>query len=340
MANSIYFSIIVPVYNRPEEVKELLESMVHLAYPEDFEIVLVEDGSTVPAKDIVSNFKDTLQIAYYQKPNTGPGDSRNFGMKKAKGNYYILLDSDCILPSTYLAEVHRELRDQFVHCFGGPDTAHSSFTPVQKAIDYAMTSFLTTGGIRGKKRAVGKFQPRSFNMGISKTAFERTGGFGNIHPGEDPDLTFRIWKAGYETRFFSEAKVYHKRRIDWKKFSTQMLKFGMVRPILNLWHPETAKITYWFPSIFSLLLVVAVLFASLGIWIPLVGYLLYFLAIFVEVLWRNKSLVIGGLAIFTVLIQFFSYGYGFLKSTVLVNFSKLDAEVLFPQLFFKRSEYN
>lgn len=330
----IYFSFVIPVYNRPEEVKELLESITHQEYQEDFEVVLVEDGSTITAKDIVANFQDKIQIAYFQKPNTGPGDSRNFGMKKARGNYYILLDSDCILPKNYLHEVYKELEDRFVHCFGGADTAHSSFTQVQKAIDYAMTAFWTTGGIRGKKRAVGKFQPRSFNMGISKTAFENTGGFGNIHPGEDPDLTFRIWKAGYETRFFPGAKVYHKRRIDWKKFGTQMLKFGMVRPILNSWHPETAKITYWFPSLFSIGLLLAILSATLGVWIPLLGYALYFFVIFIEAFWRNKSLTIAGFAIFAVLIQFFSYGYGFLKSTLLLNFSEQDPEVLFPKLFF------
>lgn len=166
------------------------------------------------------------------------------------GDYYIILDSDCILPPGYLKAVDDSLGKEFVHCFGGPDAAHESFSVVQKAINYAMTSFLTTGGIRGNKKSVGKFQPRSFNMGISKEAFEATNGFGFIHPGEDPDLTFRIWKEGYQTKLIPEAYVFHKRRIDWKKFFTQVHKFGKVRPILNKWHPATAKITYWFPTMF------------------------------------------------------------------------------------------
>ena len=337
---SINFSFIIPVFNRPDEIQELLESLVHQDFQEDFEVVIVEDGSTIMAEDVVARFKDRLRIAYYTKPNTGPGDSRNFGIQKARGDYYIVLDSDCFLPKQYLSEVHGELSDDFVHCFGGPDTAHKSFTNVQKAIDYTMTAFWTTGGIRGSKRPLGKFQPRSFNMGFSKTVFEKTGGFGNIHPGEDPDLTFRIWKAGYETRFFPKATVYHRRRINWKKFGTQMRKFGMVRPILNTWHPETAKVTYWFPSLFSALLVIAIVLTLVGWWIPLICFAAYFAVIFFEVLLKNRNGSIAGMALFAVLIQFFNYGYGFLKSTLLITFSKQQPEVLFPQLFFKKSEHN
>ena len=214
-----------------------------------FEVVLVEDGSTVSSKDVASSFSNKLQISYYQKENTGPGDSRNYGMRIAKGNYFIVLDSDCIIPPQYLLEVTKELEKEFVHFYGGPDAAHESFSVVQKAINYAMTSLFTTGGIRGDKKALDKFQPRSFNMGISKEVFEVTKGFGNIHPGEDPDLTFRIWNQGYQTRLFPDAFVYHKRRIDWSKFYKQVHKFGMVRPILNNWHPGTSKLTYWFPTL-------------------------------------------------------------------------------------------
>ncbi len=328
------FSFIIPVYNRPEEIEELLESILRQDFEENFEVVIVEDGSTIEAEEIVAKFSTHLRISYYKKENSGPGDSRNYGMKRAQGNYFIILDSDCILPSNYLSEVNRELTSDFVHCYGGADAAHESFTDLQKAIDYAMTAIWTTGGVRGKKWAVGKFQPRSFNMGISKTVFEKTGGFGNIHPGEDPDLTFRIWEAGYPTRFFPRATVFHKRRINWKKFGVQMRKFGMVRPILNSWHPKTAKITYWFPVVFSLSLCMAIVLAVMGWWIPLAFFGAYFAIIFLDSLVKNGSLKIAFLSVFATTLQFFNYGYGFLKSSVLINFSKKQPEQLFPKLFF------
>jgi len=223
----------------------------------------------------------------------------------------------------------------YVDCYGGPDAAHESFSTVQKAINYAMTSFLTTGGIRGKKTAVGKFQPRSFNMGISKKAFEATGGYGNIHPGEDPDLTIRIWNNGFKTKLLPEAYVYHKRRIDWNKFFIQVNKFGMVRPILNKWHPETAKITYWFPTLFCVGFITALFLFAFGIKIPLVGYGVYFGLLFIDSLLKNKNLKIAFLSLIAVAIQFVGYGYGFLKSTLKVNLNKKEPQELFPKLFFK-----
>nr|WP_292960692.1 glycosyltransferase [Muricauda sp. UBA7809] len=330
-----FFSIVVPVYNRPEEIRELLESLQKQDFSKDFEVVIVEDGSSESSEDVVKSFQDNLRISYYFKENSGPGDSRNYGMKKAKGNYFIILDSDCILPKQYLSEVDKELAREFVHCFGGPDAADASFTTVQKAINYVMTSFLTTGGIRGGERAVGKFQPRSFNMGISREAFEKAGGFGRIHPGEDPDLTFRIWKAGFETRLFPKAFVYHKRRIDWNKFYIQVNKFGMVRPILNKWHPGTAKPTYWFPTLFMSGLCVAVILVFAGLWLPLLLYMFYFVVLFLDALIKNGNLKVAFLAIYAALTQFTGYGIGFFKSTMLLNFSKKEPEELFPKLFFK-----
>lgn len=241
------FSLIIPVYNRPDEVDELLESLSKSDYNEAFEIVLVEDGSSIPCKEVVKTYQGKLNISYYFKPNSGPGDSRNFGMLKAVGDYFIIFDSDCIIPSNYLTEVRKELDKKYVDCFGGPDKALDSFSNIQKAINFAMTSFLTTGGIRGGSEKIGKFQPRSFNMGISKKAFEASKGFGNIHPGEDPDLSIRLWNLGFETRLFPSAFVYHKRRIDWEKFSIQVNKFGLARPILNSWYPEHNKLTFSFP---------------------------------------------------------------------------------------------
>jgi len=334
----VYFSFIIPVYNRPIEVKELLDSLLTQTYDKPFEIVLVEDGSTLSSEPVLVNYQDSLHITYFKKENSGPGDSRNYGMRRAKGSYFIVLDSDCILPPQYLTEVAKALEKEYVDCFGGPDAAHEDFTLVQKAINYAMTSFLTTGGIRGGKTAVDKFQPRSFNMGISKIAFEATGGYGNIHPGEDPDLTIRIWNQGFATKLISEAFVYHKRRIDWPKFYLQVHKFGLVRPILNQWHPETKKITYWFPTIFCLGFLVAILSLIFGVSFPLYVYLVYFILLGIDAFLKNKNLAIALLAIAAVCIQFVGYGYGFLKSTLLLNFSEKNPEAVFPKLFFKKNK--
>ncbi len=332
------FSFIIPVYNRPNEVQELLESLLEQTYTKDFEIVIVEDGSTQSSEKVIEDFKDKLHISYYQKPNSGPGDSRNYGMRRAKGNYFIVLDSDCILPPQYLVEAEKSLTHAFVHCYGGPDAAHETFSRVQKAINYAMTSFLTTGGIRGGEKAVDKFQPRSFNMGISKEAFENVGGYGNIHPGEDPDLTIRIWNAGYETKLIPEAYVYHKRRIDWNKFYIQVNKFGMVRPILNKWHPSTVKLTYWFPTLFCCVFLLALTALLAGFPFPFYLFALYFVLLFTDALLRTRNLAVSLMALFATVVQFVGYGIGFLKSTIYTTFSKRRPEEIFPKLFFKNNQ--
>ncbi len=303
----------------------------------DFEIVIIEDGSQETSDTVITEFKDKLNISYFKKKNTGPGDSRNFGMSHAKGNYFIILDSDCVLPPHYFSEVKKELGQEFIHCFGGPDKAHESFTTIQKAIDFSMTSFLTTGGIRGGKKQLNRFQPRSFNMGLSREAFEKTGGFGNIHPGEDPDLVFRIWKLGYSSRLFENAFVYHKRRINWKKFYQQVKKFGMVRSILNKWHPGTAKITYWFPTLFIIGLIFSAILLPLGYYVPISLYLLYFFILMIVAFLKTKSVLTAALTVWATFIQFLGYGLGFLKSIILVNFSSKEPENIFPKLFFKRN---
>ena len=336
----MYFSIIIPVYNRPEEIKELLDSLLLTTYTSNYEIVIVEDGSTISSKEAVEKYSEKLNISYYYKENTGPGNSRNYGMQKAKGDYFIIFDSDCIIPKTYLSEVEKELTTNFVDCFGGPDKALKSFSNIQKAINFAMTSFLTTGGIRGGSEKIDKFQPRSFNMGISKKAFEISKGFGNIHPGEDPDLTIRLWKLGFKTRLFPTAFVYHKRRIDWEKFSLQVSKFGNARPILNKRYPEYSKITYWFPTFFILGLIASIVLLfvcydwTFNDW-ALKLYFLYFVLIFIVSSIQNRNPIIGFLSIIAVWKQFIGYGFGFLNSFFKIFILRQKAEVAFPNLFFK-----
>ncbi len=328
------YSFIIPVYNRPQEIRELLESFKEVRFPRPYEILIVEDGSSETSEAVISEFREDLQISYYFKENSGPGPSRNYGMERAKGNYCIILDSDCLLPPHYLETVDAFLTNEFFHCFGGADAAHESFTSLQKAINYVMTSFFTTGGIRGSQKSVQQFEPRSFNMGISAEAFQKTKGFGKIHPGEDPDLSQRIRKAGYRTTFLPGAYVYHKRRISWKKFYTQVKKFGLVRPILNSWHPGTAKITFWFPTLFVLFVIGSVLLTALLDWRFIAPLALYMLLLFVDSTIKNKSPLIGGMSVVALFVQFFGYGLAFLKSTFYIGWLKKDPKQQFPNLFF------
>ncbi|MBW2961184.1 glycosyltransferase [Mesonia aestuariivivens] len=328
------YSFIVPVYNRPNEIEELLDSFFLMEKNIAYEIVIVEDGSTISSEKVIEKYADQLNILYLKKENSGPGDSRNYGMKRANGDYMLILDSDVVMPAHYLLAVDDFLIKNPVDCFGGPDASKDNFSPIQKAISFVMTSFLTTGGIRGKEKSIKSYEPRSFNMGISKKAFFKTGGFGKIHPGEDPDLSIRIKNAGFKIGFIKKAYVFHKRRISWDKFYTQVNKFGKVRPILNSWHPQTSSLVFWFPSLFILGLVISLFLLMLGYSFAILIYLFYLLLIFVLAAIENKSFKIGFLAIRAILTQFFGYGLGFLKSTYYIKILKKNPKLIFPELFF------
>ena len=303
--------------------------------PKTFEIVIIEDGSTLDSKLIIDNFTEQLKISYYVKENTGPGLSRNYGMERAKGRYFIILDSDCILPRGYLKAVLFKLNTHYVDGFGGPDAAKDTFTDLQKAINFSMTSFMTTGGIRGGDISTENYEPRSFNMGVSKEAFQATGGFGSIHPGEDPDLSIRLKEMGYHLHLIPEAFVYHKRRISLESFYVQVNKFGQARPILNKWHPSSKRLTYWFPSLFTLGFVVSSLLAMLDFYWCLFLFSLYFLAAMVGAFRLTNNIIVAFLVIPAVAIQFFGYGLGFLKSTFKLAISNKSEKQLFPNLFFR-----
>ena len=313
----VSFSIIIPVYNRPNEIDELLESLTKQDFSTDFEVLIIEDGSALKSEGIVEKYKLQLNIKYFFKENTGAGASRNFGMQQALGNYFIILDSDVIVPQQYLSEVKKALENNFTDAFGGPDVAHESFTPLQKAINYSMTSLLTTGGIRGKKQAVGKFQPRSFNLGMSQKAFRETNGFSKMKNGEDIDLTFRLWKNGFETQLIEKAFVYHKRRSSFQQFFKQTYGFGMARPVLNKKYPETKKLTYWFPSLFIIGFDISIVLAIFGFNQLLYFYGFYFLLIFLDSLFQNKNTGVAFLSMVTSFTQFAGYGLGYLKAQFL-----------------------
>ncbi|PKP35562.1 MAG: glycosyl transferase family 2 [Bacteroidetes bacterium HGW-Bacteroidetes-15] len=307
------YSVIIPVYNRPDEVDELLESLTNQKFS-DFEVIIVEDGSTHSCKEVVDRYIDKLNISYFFKENTGPGTTRNFGAEKAKGEFFIFFDSDCIIPSDYFIEVEQELSTGKVDAFGGPDRSHISFTPIQKAINYSMTSFFTTGGIRGGKERFDKFFPRSFNMGISKFAFQSTGGFSKLRFGEDVDFSLRIVHAGFKTRLFPKAWVYHKRRTDFRKFYRQVYNSGIARINLHLLHPGSLKIVHLLPSAFVVTMIfftLAATFFPFALLLP-IGYCLI---VFISSLILNGNLLVAFLSIPASWIQLFGYGLGFIEAT-------------------------
>jgi len=328
------YSFIIPVFNRPDELRELLYSITQLEGSLAFEVIVIEDGSTLRSDDIISQFA-SLNLVYHYKENTGPGDSRNFGMQKARGDYFIILDSDCILSSGYLKAVDSALNKKFVDCFGGPDAAHSSFNLRQKAISFVMTSFWTTGGVRGSKRKLKRFEPRSFNMGLSHKAFSQSGGFSDLHPGEDPELVHRLWDLGFETTYIEEAMVYHKRRITWQSYARQIYKFGLARSILNLWRPQTASWVFWFPF-FGVIVGLTAMVLALFDYYPLVlGVLTYILFVALTATIKLRSIKAIYAVPWAFSIQLLSYARGFFTGWVFLNLLKRDPRIKFPHMFFK-----
>ena len=324
------YSIIVPVYNRPDEVDELLESLSNQTQ-QDFEVIIVEDGSIKTCKDVCDKYADILALHYYAKENSGPGQSRNYGAERANGEWLIILDSDVVLPKGYLAAVDSAIRHQTsdIAAFGGPDAAHPSFTPVQKAISYSMTSFFTTGGIRGGKAKLDKFYPRSFNMGIRRDVYLQLGGFSKMRFGEDIDFSYRIVEAGYKPRLFPEAWVWHKRRTDFKKFFRQVYNSGIARINLEKRHPGTMKLVHLLPTAFTVGVIALILISAVGralmhyvdhdqfYWMcfaPWIPILFYSFLICIDSSIKNKSLKVGILSIPAAFVQLMGYGLGFIES--------------------------
>lgn len=308
------YSIIVPVYNRPDEVDELLASLLHQK-EKDFEVIVVEDGSQVPCGDVCQRYAGRMELRYYEKPNSGPGQSRNYGAERAAGEYLLILDSDVVVPPGYLKAISEELERQPADAFGGPDCSHPSFTDIQKAISYSMTSFFTTGGIRGGKKKLDKFYPRSFNMGIRRDVYLRLGGFSRMRFGEDIDFSIRIFQAGCHCRLFPGAWVWHKRRTDFRKFWRQVFNSGIARINLYKKYPDSLKLVHLLPMVFTvgvaaLLLLALVLCAP---W-PLLPLLFYALIVFLDASAKEKSPKIGLLSIAAAFIQLTGYGCGFLQA--------------------------
>lgn len=308
------YSFIIPVYNRPDEVDELLQSMTRQTLT-DFEVIVVEDGSVRDCKNVCDSYAGRLDLHYHMKENSGPGQSRNYGAERARGEYLIILDSDVVLPDGYLQSVDDELKARPADAFGGPDCAHPSFTPTQKAISYSMTSFFTTGGIRGGKKKMDKFYPRSFNMGIRRDVYMALGGFSRMRFGEDIDFSIRIFKAGHACRLFPGAWVWHKRRTDFRKFFRQVYNSGIARINLYKKYPESLKIVHLMPAAFTAgtaLLVILAAVMCQPLWLaPIVLYALMILA---DSSFQNRSLRIGLLSVAAAFVQLTGYGLGFFNA--------------------------
>ena len=357
------YSIIVPVYNRPDEVDELLESLSNQTQ-KDFEVIIVEDGSVKPCKDVCDKYADIFALHYYAKENSGPGQSRNYGAERAQGDYLIVLDSDVVLPQGYLGAIDNSLREHPTEAFGGPDAASPSFTPVQKAISYSMTSFFTTGGIRGGKAKLDKFYPRSFNMGIRRDVYLELGGFSKMRFGEDIDFSYRIVEAGYRPQLFPDAWVWHKRRTDFRKFFRQVYNSGIARINLMKRHPGTLKLVHLLPTVFTLGVIGCLMLFGLGAalymegeWLDanglrptdnmhqgvgmvfcvlaLLPLLFYSLLIFIDSSIRNRSLWVGLLSIPAAFVQLMGYGFGFIESWWKRCILKKDEYQAFERTFYK-----
>ena len=306
------YSFIIPVYNRPDEVDELLQSLTRQTL-KDFEVVIVEDGSSLTCRHIVEKYEKQLAIHYYLKTNSGPGQTRNYGAERSQGEYLLILDSDCILPAGYLEAVEAELQQEPADAFGGPDRAHDSFTDIQKAINYSMTSFFTTGGIRGGKKKMDKFYPRSFNMGVRREVYHALKGFSKMRFGEDIDFSIRIFKEGYRCRLFPDAWVYHKRRTDLKKFFKQVHNSGIARINLYKKYPESLKPVHLLPGLFTLGTAGLLISSLLWPW-ALLPLIFYALLVCVDSTLRNGSLRIGIYSVAASFIQLIGYGTGFWRA--------------------------
>ena len=343
------YSVIVPVYNRPDEVDELLESLSNQTQ-KDFEVIIVEDGSVKTCKDVCDKYADILVLHYYAKENSGPGQSRNYGAERAIGQYLLILDSDVVLPTDYMEAISQSLESNPTEAFGGPDAAHPSFTPVQKAISYSMTSFFTTGGIRGGKAKLDKFYPRSFNMGIRRDVYLKLSGFSKMRFGEDIDFSYRIVEAGYRPQLFPKAWVWHKRRTDFRKFFRQVYNSGIARINLEKRHPGTMKLVHLLPTVFTVGVIGLILISAIGralmhyidrdqfYWMcfaPWIPILLYCLLICVDSSIKNHSLKVGLLSIPAAFVQLMGYGFGFIESWWKRCILKQDEFQAFEKTFYK-----
>lgn len=324
----MFFSIVIPLYNRPDEIRELLESLLKQTY-QNFQVIVVEDGSSRDAEDIVKSFSNRLDILYLKKENQGQGFARNYGFARAKGDFFIVFDSDILVPEFYLERVRKGILEQNLDAFGGPDAAHESFTDIQKAISYSMTSPFTTGGIRGNKKHVGQFHPRSFNMGISREVWEKTGGYKLSRRSEDIEFSIRMISLGYKVGLIDDAFVYHKRRTSFAQFFKQTSAFGKGRIDISILYPQELKLVHALPCMFTLGVIGLIVLNIIGLYIfpnfLAIRYLMqlgnifictYTIVLFIHAILSTKSIVVAFYGVIAAFTQLLAYGTGFMKNYI------------------------
>lgn len=314
----MFFSVIIPVYNRPKELHELLNSLTGQLF-DDFEVIIIEDGSDLKSENLIADFSSSLNIKYYYQANQGQGFARNTGIKMATGPYFVFFDSDCIIPPTYFTTLYKAILERKLDAFGGPDAAEGSFSVLQKAIDFSMTSFWTTGGIRGKGSAPAKYQARGFNMGFSRNVYDEVGGFLDPNKGEDIEISIRIRKAGFKLELIEEAFVYHKRRNTLASFFRQSFSFGQNRVNVARFHPGAIKLVHLMPLAFflGLLALLGTYLFNLSIFSLFLGlYLVWSIGLFISALTASKSIAVAALALVTSYGQLISYGIGLLLALI------------------------
>ena len=314
------FSLIIPTYNRLNELQELIPTIEQQEYDlTSIELVIVDDGSTDGTSAYINSYKSDLKITYVKQQNQGPGPARNIGMSLATGAYFIFVDSDCLLPPQYFSELAAGITAEGYEAFGGPDTYHPSFSPLLKAINYAMTSFIGTGGTRGSKKSIAKFYPRSFNMGISRTVYDIIGGFGSMRHGQDMDYSARIYQAGFQVGLISDAFVYHKRRTSLWRFFKQIHNWGVTRINLAGLHPNMLKPIHLAPAFILIAGLLILLSAPFWLWgfallkFGLLGLVALMIFISIQSFLEYRSVQVALLSILTLFIQVFAYAVGSLN---------------------------
>jgi len=339
------YSIIIPCFNRADEVAELLESISQLKFdPAQFEIIISDDGSTDNTKKLVEQNKSKLQcdLIYLTQNNSGPGAARNHAMENANGDFFIFIDSDVTLSADWLFHIDLTLVEKKADAFGGPDSYREDFSPFLKAVNYSMTSFITTGGLRGKKgKKLARFYPRSFNMGLSRELWKKIGGFGSLRHGQDIEFSHRIIESGAQVIFIDQAVVYHKRRTNLRRFYKQVFNWGVARINLYKINKKMLEPLHSIPAVLTFvavtLLVLSLIFdliKTIVLWGFSAGILILIYSM-IDSIRIYKSIKPALWLPLVMPAQVLGYGFGFIYNAVRRIVLDKDEKVGFKKSYYK-----
>ncbi len=323
MINDIFISVITPSYNRASELEHLMRSISAQSIDHNlFELIISDDGSTDDTEALINSWQEkaSFSIKYISQENKGPGAARNHGLEKSIGELILFIDSDCEAHPKWIETIVDEYHKSEFDACGGPDGGKKDFTLLQKAIDYSMTSFFTTGGMRGhSEKMISKFYPRTHNMGVKRDKYEAVGGFGNLRHGQDIEFSHRIRTSGGKIRFIKNALVYHRRRTSLRQFIKQVFNWGVAR--INLGKIDTAMLepVHFLPSLSILLSLFIILIIYQLDWGISEIFLLFFSPLSIICLLgalNKKDLRVFPILLLVIPIQIFGYGLGFLQAYI------------------------